>query len=340
MDLCTPRRSFWPHCRPDFMNRPREDWGSETQLSSLGESAKKQKRIRREIQQCSDELEDFLAQERSLTAELAAVSRRASEESRRLDSLLMRIQSLCQALLTKEHSVLKGALASPTDSASSTGQTKARHVHLIGLLSKPPGGIQQDPSLPVRLLTLIAERDSLVASHTAAARKREIDGLLGGVQSRRSGKERELERLRSALSEVLADGPVGGGPPARVVLQWPDAEQLACDFLEWLGYRGVRCTGNGADGGVDVESPAVVAQVKMHNRPTGRPEIQRLFGIATVENKVPFFFAMAFSQEAIEWADKAVVRLYKFDRNGTVAAVGSTAALPVQPSSKNKTRRR
>lgn len=112
--------------------------------------------------------------------------------------------------------------------------------------------------------------------------------------------------------------------PARVVLQWTDAEELAKDYLIWIGHTGVKCTGEGADGGVDIEGESIVAQVKMHNRPTGRPDVQRLFGIAAAEGKEAFFFAMAFSQDAVNWSTRVGVKLFRFERDGTITQVLGT----------------
>jgi hypothetical protein len=63
----------------------------------------------------------------------------------------------------------------------------------------------------------------------------------------------------------------------------------------------------------------------MHNRPTGRPEIQQLYGVAASSNKRGLFFAMSYSSDALEWADKVGVRLYQFKRDGTVRPIGSAA---------------
>lgn len=128
----------------------------------------------------------------------------------------------------------------------------------------------------------------------------------------------EVEKL-SALSGLQES--TQSKPPQRVITQWQDAEILAKDFLVWLGHHDAHLTGNGADGGTDVEGREFVAQVKMHNKPTGRPDVQQLFGIAAAEKKVPIFFAMAFTADAQEWASKVGMEMYRFTRSGQVKQV-------------------
>lgn len=135
--------------------------------------------------------------------------------------------------------------------------------------------------------------------------------------------ERELAELRGTAAAPKSGNRNASqkGQPQRVVLQWSDAEELAKDYLVWLGVKGARTTPGGADGGIDVEAPTAVAQVKMHNKPVGRPDVQQLFGIASAEGKKPYFFAMAFSKEAIEWAKKVGMRMFEFKRDGSVVEV-------------------
>lgn len=202
-----------------------------------------------------------------------------------------------------------------------------RFARMKKILSTEPKAMGVDPLLPQGISSLIIQRNELSNLLTrgtlqSSAKKlttlqvriKQYDKKLHDLEARAISLEKQIVTLSSKSQTA----------PQRVVMQWSDAEELARDYLIWLGHKGVRCTGAGADGGVDVESSSLVGQVKMHNKPTGRPEIQRLFGIAAAEKKHAYFFAMAFSADAKTWAEKAGVALFQFRRDGSVLPIGSS----------------
>ena len=202
-----------------------------------------------------------------------------------------------------------------------------RFARMKKILSTEPKAMGVDPLLPQGISSLIIQRNELSKLLTrsplqSSAKKlttlqgriRQYDKKLHDLKARAISLEKQIVTLSSKSKTA----------PQRVVMQWSDAEELSRDYLIWLGHKGVRCTGAGADGGVDVESSSLVGQVKMHNKPTGRPEIQRLFGIAAAEKKHACFFAMAFSADAKAWAEKAGVALFQFRRDGSVLPIGSS----------------
>ena len=163
-----------------------------------------------------------------------------------------------------------------------------RFARMKKILSTEPKAMGVDPLLPQGISSLIIQRNELSKLLTrsplqSSAKKlttlqgriRQYDKKLHDLKARAISLEKQIVTLSSKSKTA----------PQRVVMQWSDAEELSRDYLIWLGHKGVRCTGAGADGGVDVESSSLVGQVKMHNKPTGRPEIQRLFGIAAAEKK-------------------------------------------------------
>lgn len=84
-----------------------------------------------------------------------------------------------------------------------------------------------------------------------------------------------------------------------------------------LGFDEARTHGPGADGGVDVESPEVVAQVKARVSPAGRPDLQRLFGVAAAKGKQGVFFSHGgFAGQAMGWANEVGLALFAFDLQG------------------------
>jgi hypothetical protein len=93
-----------------------------------------------------------------------------------------------------------------------------------------------------------------------------------------------------------------------------------------IGFLDASLTGFGADGGIDVRSSWGVAQVKAEMKPVGRPAVQQLAGVASVEGCDALFFSLAgFTPDAIEWADRAGVALFRFDLQGDPTAVNPAA---------------
>ncbi len=92
------------------------------------------------------------------------------------------------------------------------------------------------------------------------------------------------------------------------------------------GFRQVRLTGCGRDGGIDVESAEAVAQVKAWMVPIGSPAVQQLKGVA-YDGRTPIFFSlMDYTPAAITFADKAEVALFRFTGyDGVVEPVNSHA---------------
>lgn len=91
-----------------------------------------------------------------------------------------------------------------------------------------------------------------------------------------------------------------------------DFEKAAELWLRHWGYADALRTPKGVDAGIDVQGQNVVAQVKAWMTPVGRPEIQQLRGVVH-DGRVPVFFSlMAYTDEAMEFAAKSGVALYRF----------------------------
>jgi len=124
----------------------------------------------------------------------------------------------------------------------------------------------------------------------------------------------------------FADSQITQGPLLRLIRTPRDAEIVAAEWLRYFGFADAVVTGNGADGGIDVESSLAVAQVKFKGVQTGRPELQQLFGVASHFGKHAFFFSLSeYSQVAINFADEAGISLFKFDYQGQPVAVNALA---------------
>jgi hypothetical protein len=115
-------------------------------------------------------------------------------------------------------------------------------------------------------------------------------------------------------------------PEPALIRSPADAEGAAARWMRYWGYEDASVTGRGADGGVDVRSSDAVAQVKALQVPVGRPDLQRLHGVATSENKMGFFFSlMYFTPQAKEWADQVGIALFRFDLQGEPEPVNAAA---------------
>jgi hypothetical protein len=111
-----------------------------------------------------------------------------------------------------------------------------------------------------------------------------------------------------------------------MILSPEAAEEVACEWMRWLGYADARRTPKGRDGGIDVVAAQAVAQVKAQMVKAGRPAMQQLIGVASRHHKQGFFFSLAgHTPEAVECGIEANVALFAFDLSGAATAVNLTA---------------
>ena len=249
---------------------------------------------------------------------LAALKKELSKK----DSEVARAQEKVDALERKQIAILD--------------ELWARHGRTSRLLRKPQVGSveyvfvdskdvfirfpEHFPSLN-RVLLQVDEKVTLLSRL-----KREQSGLLRKIDNA-SERVQQKKRYEALLKKPLPRGSTLDKRPKKVVTTWKHAEELARDFLVYLGFHDSQLTGGGADGGVDVTSSRAVGQVKMHSKGVGRPDVQGLVGVASVEKKTPVFFAMMYTSDAVKWAEQANVALFRFERSGEVGAVTQAASL-------------
>lgn len=139
-------------------------------------------------------------------------------------------------------------------------------------------------------------------------------------------RARHTAAVRRATEAIQASAKARARPPlvATTIRSARDAEESACRWLTHLGFRGCELTPQGADGGVDVRGPGVVAQVKAQAKPVGIAVVQRTYGCAGHRRAVVFGMA-GFTPKAVEWADANGVALFVFDFTGAVKAVNGVA---------------
>lgn len=117
--------------------------------------------------------------------------------------------------------------------------------------------------------------------------------------------ETGLDRSRNALhaaQPVPRDGPI----------TWREAEQLAAEWMVHLGATDAEVTPPRRDGGVDVVSAGVVAQVKNWDRDLiGVDLVRQLHGAAVVQGRrATFFSTTSYTSDAQEFARKSGMALF------------------------------
>lgn len=118
----------------------------------------------------------------------------------------------------------------------------------------------------------------------------------------------------------------GSPPPGRLIRSAFDAELVACEWVTYMGFGPAHVTPVGPDQGIDVVASTAVAQVKMEAVATGRPVVQQLFGCAVAEGKTGILFSLAgYTREAIAWADRVGLPLFRFDLQGLPSPVNGSA---------------
>ncbi len=107
---------------------------------------------------------------------------------------------------------------------------------------------------------------------------------------------------------------------------WRDAETFAVSVLRAWGHPDATVTNAGADGGVDVRGQHVLAQVKHRSAPTGRPDVQRLYGARGTGTEDLFFFSRSgYSPQTIDYGDVHDIGLFSYTADGTMTAHTRTA---------------
>ena len=278
------------------------------------------------------------AQEIQISKQQKAVIQRQISQKREANKYIETHKNL-----EKEYSVAESELRKSTNKVEMLMKKRSRLVTRFGDVS-PLNGRPEDyiatwnryellkpwPRLITILRSIDVVDEDLSEAREAVQRdEKELKGL-----------EVKVEKLRNyrniASKELMIVNRIGLGSnskrPKVVVTEWRHAEELARDFMRWLGYVDAELTNQGADGGVDVTSRGAIGQVKMHSNGVRRPDIQALVGEAAVINRTPLFFAMNYSKEAVTWSNEHDIAIFKFSRNGDVVAV-SEAALKLEARS-------
>ena len=109
------------------------------------------------------------------------------------------------------------------------------------------------------------------------------------------------------------------------------AEALCAEWMQHLGEERAKVTRVSGDGGIDVESPAYIGQVKNYgsNTAVGAPEVRELAGVASVDGRTPLFFTSGrYTAEAEAFAEGAGIALFIYSaERGTLVGANSLGAV-------------
>ncbi|MCT1396656.1 restriction endonuclease [Microbacterium sp. p3-SID338] len=129
----------------------------------------------------------------------------------------------------------------------------------------------------------------------------------------------ERERLRRQRPPAPAPQPYG--------VNHQGAERFAADWMRHLGVRDAKVTQYSGDGGIDVESRYVIAQVKNLRAGSAVPiaQIRDLFGTATHRGKGAVLFTSGgVSQGGLEFSDQTGIALIQYNaERGTLVGLNA-----------------
>jgi hypothetical protein len=153
-----------------------------------------------------------------------------------------------------------------------------------------------------------------VPLNPAAAKQRVL------VKQFDQAQEIGLQRFLQALEELkYSSSPKSSGPKPHAklaVIRPEQAEELCAAWLRSLGFLDAAVTRYSRDGGIDVESQYLCAQVKHQKAPVGVKAIRELYGVAVQEKKTPVFFALSdYTQEAKAFATKVNMPIIRYYSN-------------------------
>lgn len=106
-----------------------------------------------------------------------------------------------------------------------------------------------------------------------------------------------------------------------------EAEECAVWHLRELGFDDAQLTPVSADGGVDVRSSRILAEVKQLTAVVGRPLLQRLVGARGAQHHLAlaFYSANGYSPPAAAYAEEMAIALFTYSVRGEVAAANGHA---------------
>lgn len=149
---------------------------------------------------------------------------------------------------------------------------------------------------------------------------------------------RGYERFLSSLEDLkYSSAPSSTAPKPKADLKEispQQAEEFCAAWLRSLGFLDAQVTRFSRDGGIDVESQHLCAQVKHQTAPVGVKAVRELFGVAVHEKKTPVFFALSdYTSEAKTFATKVGMPIIRYFPN-SLAPLNQPAELLISQGPK------
>ena len=143
------------------------------------------------------------------------------------------------------------------------------------------------------------------------------------VKDLNEASEVGLQRFLLALEELkYSSSPNSSDPKPNADLKeiTPEqAEEFCAAWLRNLGFLDASVTRYSRDGGIDVESQYLCAQVKHQTSPVGVKAVRELYGVAVHAKKTPIFFALSdYTQEAKAFATNVNMPIIRYHSNSLV----------------------
>lgn len=140
-------------------------------------------------------------------------------------------------------------------------------------------------------------------------------------------EQEERERAAAERRQQLLSRPSSPPDPQPFGVSPEGAERIVEAWMRHLGALDAEVTRYTGDGGIDVASPAWIAQVKHYQGVIGVAPIRELAGVAMVDGRRALFFtSTGYAAGASEFAERAGIGLFVYSAEaGTLTAANSIA---------------
>jgi hypothetical protein len=157
--------------------------------------------------------------------------------------------------------------------------------------------------------------NSAIEKRLASSKKANLASRKAKSASSRTVERRTLNALARPAAQPFGVSHVG-------------AEALCAEWMKYLGEPSAKATRARGDGGIDVESPSFIAQVKNYSGSVGVAAIRELVGVAVVDGRKPLFFTSGnYTEGSIDFASRYSLPLFLFNaEQGTLKAGNRLAA--------------
>lgn len=130
----------------------------------------------------------------------------------------------------------------------------------------------------------------------------------------------------------ISTSDIGRPAPQPFGVSHDGAERLVAAWMRYLGVDDATVTRVSADGGIDVSSATVVAQVKNYIKTVAIVDIRALYGVAVAEGKRAMLFTSgSVSREGASFCDRTKIAVVKYNAvTGQIEGINRLGILAVR----------